>query len=177
MNAGRRFLKAFRGVVGLLLFVLAICVALAVVFRHFPLETLVIAAMFVVAGLAIVLYVWELVIIGWVVDFLSEVGMPKIQAVPIPLEYERIGEIIVVTLRDNIATVLQCQSVQKQLDGLIAEHHCDFILDFSSAGRISRTIPRRYGPPDEGGTPGGRQTRQSLSPHRVALGSRIPSVR
>ena len=47
------------------------------------------------------------------------------------------GEIIVVTLRDNIATARQCQSVAKQLKFLIDDHHCDFVLDFLYAGRIS----------------------------------------
>ncbi len=110
------------------------------VFRRFPLETLLAAALLAVAVIAVVLYMGELVVIGWVVDFLSEFGMPKIQARPVPLECEQVGEITVVTLRDNIATILQCQLVQKQLDRLIDEHHCDFVLDFLYAGTISKSF-------------------------------------
>ena len=122
------------------LFVLAICAVLLKVYRSFPLETLVIAGMFVVAGVGIVLYIGELVVLGWVVDFLSEIGMPEIRATPIPLEYEQVGEIVVVKLRDNVGTVRQCQSVQKQLKHLIDEQHCDVVLDFSRAGRVSRSF-------------------------------------
>ena len=66
--------------------------------------------------------------------------MPKIRATPIPLEYEQIGEIIVVTLRDNIITLGQCQTVQKQLGRLVDEHHCDFVLDFLYAEKISKSF-------------------------------------
>ncbi|MGA2034871.1 MAG: hypothetical protein ABSG68_21685 [Thermoguttaceae bacterium] len=119
------------------LFVLmTLCAVLLSVFKSFPLETLFITALFVVAGVGIVLYIGELVVIGWVVDFLWEIGMPH--ARPVPLEFEQVGEIIVVKLRDNIGTVRQCQTVQKQLKGLIDEHHCDFVLDFFCAGNISR---------------------------------------
>jgi hypothetical protein len=97
---------------------------------------LIVVGISAVSVLAVVLYVWELVIIGWVVDFLSEIGMPK--ARPIPLEYEEVGEIIVVTLRDNIVTLQQCLSVQTQLNRLIGERHCDFVLDFFHAGKISK---------------------------------------
>jgi len=93
-----------------------------------------------IAGIGVVLYIGELVIIGWVVDFLSAIGMPKFQARAIPLEYEPVGEIIVVTLRDNVATAGQCQSVQNQLKHLIDEHRCDFVLDFFHAGRISKSF-------------------------------------
>jgi hypothetical protein len=60
--------------------------------------------------------------------------------VPDPLEYEQVGEIIVVTFRNNIATIRQCQSVQKQLKRLIDGHHCDFVLDFCYADRISKSF-------------------------------------
>ncbi len=63
--------------------------------------------------------------------------MPKFHAKSEPLDCELVGEIIVVTLRDNIATARQCQSVAKQLKFLIDDHHCDFVLDFLYAGRIS----------------------------------------
>jgi len=123
----------------LFLFVLAtICAVLLSVFKRFPLETLIFATVIAIAVIGVVLYIWELAIIGWVVDFLSEIGLPKIQATSIPLEYEQVGEIIVVRLRDNIATARQCQSVQRELARLIDEHHCDFVLDFLYAGRISR---------------------------------------
>jgi len=137
----RSLLKALLDISVLFLFVLVIlmiCVVLPSVWRRFPLETLITVTIFAAAGIGIVLYIRELVIVGWVVDFLSEIGMPQIQ--PIPLEYEQVGEIIVVKLRDNIAAVLQCQSVQKQLKCLIDEHHCDLVLDFLYAGRISKSF-------------------------------------
>ena len=137
----RPLLKALLAVSVLFLFVLTICAVLFSVFRRFPLETLIAAALLAVSGLAVVLYIWELVILGWVVDFLSEIGMPKLQARLLPLEYEQVGEIVVVKLRDNTASVLQCQSVQKQLKRLIDdEHHCDFVLDFLYAEKISRSF-------------------------------------
>jgi hypothetical protein len=123
-----------------LLLLTTICAVLVSVSRHFPLETLIVAAILAIAGIGIILYIWELVIVSWIVDFLSEIGMPTIHAGPVPLECEQVGEIIVVKLRDNIATVWQCQSVQKQLKHLIDEHHCDFVLDFLYAGRISTSF-------------------------------------
>jgi hypothetical protein len=136
----RSFLKTLPGILVLLLLALPIGVVLLSVSRRYPVETLIIAAVCAVCGVAIVLYIGELVVVGWVVDFLSEIGVPKIQARPDPLEYEQIGEIIVVTLRDNIATLLQCQAVQKQLNRLIDEHHCNFVLDFSYPEKISKTF-------------------------------------
>jgi hypothetical protein len=129
----------------LLLFMLTatICAVLPRVARRFPFETFVFVVVLSIGGISIVLYIGQLVIVGWVVDlvdFLSEIGMPKIKARPVPLECEHVGEIIVVKLRDNIASIQQCQSVQKQLTCLIDEHHCDFVLDFSCAGRISRSF-------------------------------------
>jgi len=108
--------------------------------RRYPLEILIIVGVFVACGIAVVLYVGELVIVGWVVDFLSELGVPKIQAMPGPLEYEQVGEIIVVKLRDNIATIGLCLAVQKQLKALIDEHYCDFVLDFLRAEKISKSF-------------------------------------
>jgi hypothetical protein len=35
---------------------------------------------------------------------------------------------------------LQCQAVQKQLAGLIDQHHCDFVLDFLNAEKISKSF-------------------------------------
>lgn len=66
--------------------------------------------------------------------------MPKFRAKPIPLEYEAVGEIVVVELHDNVGTAGQCQSVERQLKRLIDEQYCDFILDFSHAGNISRSF-------------------------------------
>ena len=66
--------------------------------------------------------------------------MPKIPATPIPLDYEQVGDIIVVTLRDNVGTLLQCQAVRRQLNSLVNEGHCDFVLDFLHAGRISNNF-------------------------------------
>ncbi len=126
------------------LFVLmTICAALLSVFsifKRFPLETLILATVIAIAVTGIILYIGELFLIGWVVDFLSDLGMPKFKARSVPLEWEQLGEIIVVILRDNIATAGQCQTVEKQLKCLIDEHHCDFVLDFYYAGRISKSF-------------------------------------
>jgi hypothetical protein len=108
--------------------------------RRFPPNSLIVALVFAIATIAVLLYLGELFIIGWVVDFLSEIGVPKIQVRPVPLEYEQIGEIVVVKLHDNIATVAQCYSVQKQLKHLIDQQHCDFVLDFASAQRVSMRL-------------------------------------
>jgi hypothetical protein len=128
----------------LFLFVLtticAVLLSVFSVFRRFPLEALILATVTAIAGIGIILYLGELFIIGWVVDFLSELGMPKFLAKPVPLEFEQVGEVIVVKLRDNIATARHCQSVEKQVKHLIAAHHCDFVLDFLYAGNVSRSF-------------------------------------
>jgi len=108
--------------------------------RRWLTKILIVAAILAFVVIAITLYIGELVVLGWVVDFLSQIGMPKIQPRLVPLDYEQVGEIIVVTLRDNIATVGLCLSVQKQLKRLLEEQHCDFVLDFSSAARISKSF-------------------------------------
>jgi hypothetical protein len=126
-----------------LLFLLVLTTIWAVllsVSKTFPLETFIMATVFAIAGIGIVLYIGELVVVGWIVDFLSEIGMSHFQAAPAPLECERAGEILVVTLRDNIATTRQCQAVQEQLQCLIDEHHCDFVLDFLYAGNIATSF-------------------------------------
>jgi hypothetical protein len=123
----------------LFLLLLAVYAVLPKVFRSYPLETLITAAVLALTGVSIVLYIGELVVVGWVVDFLSAIGMPKFIK-PVPLECEQVGEITIVTLRDNITTVLQCQSVQKQLKTLIDAHHCDFVLDFFYSGSVSRSF-------------------------------------
>ncbi len=135
---GRRFLKALLGTSVLFLLALTIYAALLSVSRRFPLETLIVVAVFTVCGIALILCAGELVVIGWLVDFLSEVYLPQAQARPAPLEYERVGEIIVVKLRDNVITLQQCRSVQEQLKRLVDEHHCDFVLDFFHAEKISK---------------------------------------
>ena len=128
----------------LFLFVLTtICAVLLSFFsvlRSFPLQTLIMTTLIIVTVIGLVFFIGELVLIGWVVDFLSVLGRPKSKAQPIPLEYEQVGDMIVVTLRDNICTAKQCQAVQKQLKCLVDEQHCDFVLDFFHAGRISRNF-------------------------------------
>ena len=52
-------------------------------FVSYPLETLIVVGILAVSGLGIVLYVWELVVIGWAMDFLLSIGMPKIRAVSV----------------------------------------------------------------------------------------------
>jgi hypothetical protein len=59
----RLFLQALLGVSVLILFVLTISAVLLSVFKSFPLETLIIVAVFAVCGIAIVLYIGELVIV------------------------------------------------------------------------------------------------------------------
>jgi hypothetical protein len=137
---GFPFLKALLGISVLFLLVVTAGPTLLSVVRRHPLDSLIVAGILVGSGVLVILYIGELVVLGWIVDFLSEIGMPKIQAGPVPLEYEQVGEIIVVTLRDNIVTLRQCQSVQQQLKRLIDEHHCDFVLDFSHAEKLSRSF-------------------------------------
>ena len=95
----------------LFLFVLALGAVLVSVAGRFPLETLIFGTVIAIAVIGVILYIWELTIIVWIVDFLSELGMPKFQARQVALEYEQVGEIIVVTLRENIATLRDCHSV------------------------------------------------------------------
>jgi hypothetical protein len=118
----------------------AVLLSIFSVFRRFPRETLIFVAVIAIAGAGIVLYIGHLFLIGWVVDFLSGLGMPKFHARAVPLEYEQVGEIVVVKLGDNIASAAQCQSVRKQLKRLIDQQHCDLVLDFSSAGRVSKNF-------------------------------------
>ncbi len=134
------FLTALLGIWVLFLLALTSGPTLLSVARRHPLDSLLVVGILVGSGVLVILYIGELVVLGWVVDFLSEIGMPKIQAGPVPLEYEQVGEIIVVKLHDNITTLRQCQSVQKQLKRLIDEHHCDFVLDFLYAEKLSRSF-------------------------------------
>ena len=136
----RTFLQVLLGISVLSLVALTIGVALLSGFKSYPLETLIIVAVLAVCAIAVVLYLGELSIACWIVDFLSEIGMPKIQEKPVPLEYEQVGEIIVVNLHNNVSTVGQCLSVQKQLQCLIDEHHCNFVLDFLYAEKTSKSF-------------------------------------
>lgn len=100
-------------------------------------ETLIVLGIVAGSVLAIFLYVGELVVIGWIVDFpawLAERAMP---AAHVPLEVEHAGEITVVTLSDNIASARECRSVKEQLDRLIAGGRCDLILDFSRVKKLA----------------------------------------
>lgn len=133
------FLKVVLTVLILLILVATFGPLLFGVVRRFPLETLIIVGIVAVSASGVVLYIGELVVIGWAVDFLSEIGMPKLHTPPVPLEYQQIGEIVVVALHD-IGTVFQCQAVQKQLKHLMDEQHCDLVLDFQYAGRISHSF-------------------------------------
>jgi hypothetical protein len=114
----------------------AIAAVLYNVWEEYPLESLVIAAIFLLAAIGVALYVGELVVLGWVVDLLIWLAAPTLHRKETPLECQRVGEIVIVKLGD-IVTVWQCESVRKQLQRLIDEQHCDLILDFSGIGRIS----------------------------------------
>jgi hypothetical protein len=117
---------------------LAIYPALRRVFSAFPLETLIVVAVVVLTVMAIVLYIGQLFVLGWVVDFLDALGRPKPKLLSVPLDCEQVGEVIVVRLRDNIASAEECRAVERQLKRVIDEHYCDFVLDFSAAARISK---------------------------------------
>ena len=119
-----------------LLALTTLCAALLKVGTAFPLETLIVGGIVAGAALAVVMYVGELVVIGWIIDFplwLAERAMPPAY---VPLEHEQVGQITIVKLGDNIASARECRSVQQQLDRLIAEHRCDFILDFSGIKKL-----------------------------------------
>ena len=135
----RAFLKILLGVTVLWLAALTIGPPLLDVARRNPLNSLLVVAILVGSGVLVFLYIGELVVLGWIVDFLSQIGVPK-RAWTIPLDYEQVGEIIVVTLPDNVASMRQCEAMQKQLRSLIDEHHCDFVFDFSRAEKLSRSF-------------------------------------
>ena len=127
-----------------LVYILLAIVFLAALYHvagAYPLATLIFATVIAIAVVGVVLYIWELTIIGWIVDFLSQIGIPKGQAKAVPLEREQVGEITVVNLRNNIATVTDCQVVEEQLKRLIDdEHQCDFVFDFLQAGNVARSF-------------------------------------
>ena len=101
VNYCRQFLTILLAVSVLLLLVRTAGPLLLDLIRRFPLEALIIVGTLAASVLAVVLYIWELIIIGWIVDLLESIGMSKPQAVP--LEYEQIGEIIVVTFGTTLA--------------------------------------------------------------------------
>jgi hypothetical protein len=115
----------------------AVLLSVAKVGSIYPLETLIVMAIIAFALVGVVLYIGELAIIGWIMDLLLWISMLGMHAKEAPLDYEQVGEVILVKLSDNIVSVRQCRSVQKQLKRLIDERHCDFILDFSGIGKIS----------------------------------------
>jgi hypothetical protein len=113
------------------------CAILLKVGMAFPLETFIVLGIVAGAALAVAMYVGELVVIGWIVDFpawLAERAMPPAH---VPLEFEHVGEITIVKLSDNIASARECWSVQQQIDRMIAEHNCDFVIDFSSIKKLN----------------------------------------
>ena len=57
----------------------------------FPLETVIFGTIIAIAAIGLVLYIGELVIIGWVVDFLAGISMPKIQSRTVPLNTSKLG--------------------------------------------------------------------------------------
>jgi hypothetical protein len=117
----------------------ALCVLIAnsallfTVGRRFPLETDIALAVLAAAGIGVALYVGELTII----DFLLWITTPILREAQEPMDCEQVGEMLVVKLGDNIASVWHCQMVSRQLSRLIDEQHCNFILDFSGIGRLS----------------------------------------
>ena len=73
MNASgylRPLLNAVLGVAVVLLFWLTVWPVALEVARRYPLETLIIGGVVAVCAAAVILYIWELVIIGWIVDLL-----------------------------------------------------------------------------------------------------------
>jgi hypothetical protein len=101
------------------------------------LETLIVLGIIAGAALAVAMYVGELVVIGWIMDFPAWLAERALPTAHVPLEFEHFGEITIVTLSDNIASARECRSVREQLVRLIAEHRCDFIIDFSSIKKLN----------------------------------------
>jgi hypothetical protein len=120
-----------------LLLLAAAAIALYTAGGSFPLETLLAAAIVAACVIAVFLYVGELVVVGWIVDFFSWLTTPILHVKQTPLVCQQVGEMVVVKLSDNIVTARQCQTVQKQLNRLVDEHHCDFVLDFACVGKVS----------------------------------------
>ncbi len=108
--------------------------------REFPLQTLILVSIVTMSAIFIALYMAELVVLHWMVDVFDWITLPRRHAKDDPLEYDQVGEVIIVKLGGHIVTGKQCHAVQKQLKHLIDEHHCDFILDFSGIARLSRSF-------------------------------------
>ena len=142
MDRCERRLQSARQRLQFSIFALVAMIAISAVLlkfaTNFPFQAFLAAVVFAIAAVAIVLYVGELVILGWIVDLVLLIVAPKLQADQAPLEYEQRGEVLIVKLSDNIVTVGQCLSMQRQLNRLIEEHHYDFILDFVRVRNISR---------------------------------------
>ncbi len=83
------------------------------------------------------LYIGELVVLGWLVDVLDWIASSGIRARYAPLEFDQVGEVLIVKLGDHIVSDEHCQAVQRQFDRFVGEHYCDFILDFSAVGRLA----------------------------------------
>jgi hypothetical protein len=120
------------------LFVLTtVCAIVLKVYKGFPMETLIVLGIVAGAVLAVMLYVGELVVIGWIVDFpvwLAERALPSAH---VPLEHEHVGQVTIVRLSENIASARECRSVQEQIDRLIAEDCCDIVLDFGHVKKLA----------------------------------------
>ncbi len=106
--------------------------------ERFPLGTLIFGTIFALSAVAVVLYIGELVVLGWLVDVLDWIASSGIRARYAPLEFDQVGEVLIVKLGDHIVSDEHCQAVQRQFDRFVGEHYCDFILDFSAVGRLAR---------------------------------------
>ncbi len=104
--------------------------------ERFPLGTLIFGTIFALSAVAVVLYIGELVVLGWLVDVLDWIASSGIRARYAPLEFDQVGEVLIVKLGDHIVSDEHCQAVQRQFDRFVGEHYCDFILDFSAVGRL-----------------------------------------
>jgi hypothetical protein len=133
MSGGRRLRRSLLIALGVFT---ANSALLLTVGRRFPLETDIALAILTVAGIGFTLYVGELAI----VDLLLWLATPILREAQEPLECQQVGEILVVKLSDNIVSVWHCQMVSRQLLRFVDEHHCNFILDFSGVGRLSRNF-------------------------------------
>ncbi len=120
------------------LFVLmTVCTVVLKFYKGFPLQTLIVLGIVAGSLLAVMLYVSELVVLGWLLDFPTWLAERALPAAHVPLEFERTGEITVVKLSENIASARECRSVQEQLDRLIAEGQCDLVVDFGGVKKLA----------------------------------------
>ena len=159
------------------LIVLAIVgVAVLKAAERFPLGTPIFGTIFALSAVAVVLFLGELVVIGWIVDFLDWIASSGIRARYAPLEFDQVGEVLIVKLGNHMVSDEHCQAVQRQLDRFVGEHYCDFILDFSAVGRLSRSfrgvMTRLASGAERGGEAG-----QAVSSRPHAARRNIPHVR